>query len=98
MALKYYPMDLAYDDQAKGRFIHTKDVWPIPAVWWRNNPLSDNSYIRPNVAGYFPYPQIKEKETSSHHQEWEFAYNTVCSTIVPDNPQYQKTKEIIMYR
>jgi len=97
MAMKYFPMDLAYDDKAKGRYIQTNDVFPF-AAYWRNNPLSDKSYIRPNVAGYYPQPSYKSAKTIKHDEDWKFAYNVVCSTITPDNEQYQKTKEIIMYR
>ncbi len=95
--MKYFPMDLAYDDKAKGKYIQTNSVFPF-AAYWRNNPLSDKSIIRPNVAGYYPQPSYKSVKTIKHDEDWEFSYYTVCSSIVPDSPHYQKTKEIIMFR
>ena len=98
MASRYQIFDLAYDPKGVAEYRNSKDVWPIPGTWWRQDPLSENTYIRPNVAGYYPYPKVYEKSVVPNEPEWKMSYTTVCSTIVPDNPQYQKTKEIILYR
>jgi hypothetical protein len=97
MSMKYYPMDLAYDDKTTGIYIQKKSAFPF-MTYWRNNPLSDKSYIRPNVAGYYPQPVYSITKRIKRDEDWQFSYTNVCSTIVPDNPQYVKTKEIILYR
>lgn len=98
MASKYFSIDTAYDDKATVRYLNTRDIWPIPGSWWRNDPLSDKSLIRPNRAGYYPYKRDIEVVNAKHRDDWTYSWQTVCSTIVPDNPQYAKTKEVILYR
>ncbi len=77
--------------------ITTGDYFPFNN-WWRNDPLSSKSYIRANVAGFYPYKSTTMKSPSNPPEKWKFAYVDVCSTIYPQNPQYKEKKEIILYR
>jgi hypothetical protein len=96
-ATKYYSIDLAYDDKAVGRYLDTVDVWPTND-WWRNDPLSDKSIIRPNVAGYRPYARYKQKFSSAQKDPWGYAWYIPCSSKLPASKEYKSTKEIILYR
>jgi hypothetical protein len=51
--MSYYTLKESY---TSGKFIdqHPVDDFPFYNKW-RNNPLSDHSIIRANVAGYYPY-------------------------------------------
>ena len=97
MASKYYEFDRAYDDKVEVIYLDTVSTFPIPNVW-RNDPLSDKSYIRPNVAGYYPYPTQIIKSTQKQNNDWQYTWQSVCSTITPNNPQYQKNRQPIMFR
>jgi len=65
---------------------------------WRNNPLSDQSYIQPNVAGYYPYTTIWTKHTEPTQPDYEYKWQYVCSTIFPSSESYAKNPEPILYR
>ncbi len=65
---------------------------------WRNNPLSDNSYIQPNVAGYYPYNTIWTTKKETTNPDYEYKWQYVCSTIFPSSPSYTKNPEPILYR
>ena len=97
MSAAYNSLDQAYCDR-QITYVDTEDYYPIED-WWREDPLSNRSYIRPNTAGYRPYPSYKLKYKSGQPtQSWDLAYSTVCSTIAPKNPQYTKDKTVILYR
>ena len=100
MSSKYYIWNSAYDDKITNIYRDSVDKWPFEGSngWWRNDPLSNDSIIRPNIAGYYPYVQTYKETKSNHRADWEYAYEPVCSTRFPENPQYQKNKEIILYR
>ena len=98
MASKYYEFDRAYDETVAGRYLNTVDIYPIPN-YWRGNPLSDKNYIRSNVAGYYPYPRQNVLTVDrSNNDDWKYIWQHVCTTITPNNPQYEKKKEPILYR
>jgi hypothetical protein len=97
MASKYYEFDRAYDDKVETVYLDTISTFPIPN-YWRNDPLSEKSYIRSNVAGYYPYPTQMVKSTQKQNNDWQYTWQAVCSTIVPNNPQYKKKREPIMFR
>ena len=92
----YYSMDDGYDKKSF-KYINSKDLFPF-RNYWRNNPLSNQSIIKPNVAGYYPYPTIINTTTPSLQPEFEYKWQPVCSTIFPVNPQYVKNPEPILYR
>ena len=77
--------------------ITTDDFFPLQNAW-RNDPLSSRSWIKPNIAGYYPYPKTQTKSQSIPPSDWQYEYYNVCSTIYPKNPQYVDKKEIILYR
>jgi len=77
--------------------ITTDNYFPI-ATAWRNDPLSSRSWIKPNVAGFYPYPSYNVKSESIPKVDWQFDYYYVCSTRYPTNPQYKKDKQPILYR
>jgi hypothetical protein len=77
--------------------ITTLDYFPLQN-WWRNNPLKSQSMIRPNLAGYYPPKKYTVESPSYIKPEWEYAIMPVCSTIFPQNPQFQKDRQIILYR
>jgi len=77
--------------------INSVDFFPLNNVW-RNNPLSGRSYVKANVAGYYPYPRGQTKSPSISPDEWKYTYSYVCSTMFPVNPQFEKNREIILYR
>lgn len=65
---------------------------------WRNNPLSDTSYIQPNVAGYYPYKTIWTTKKANIPNDYEYKWQYVCSTIYPSSESYTKNPEPILYR
>ena len=77
--------------------ITTDNYYPLGNVW-RNDPLSIKSWIKPNIAGYYPFPSFKTSSQSIPKVDWEFDYYNVCSTRYPSNPQYKEHKTIILYR
>jgi len=80
----------------------TADRFPIATDWWRNNPLTFTSYIRPNFAGYKPMKEytytVSKDEVTTPKQEWQYAWYYPPGTIWPSNPQWMKTGEIILER
>ena len=96
---KYFTMLNAYDDSVKITYKDSVDKWPFGGSnrWWRNDPLSDKSFIRPNRAGYYPYEKTYKMHTPVE-DPWKYTFQPVCSTRFPSNPQYEKTKEIILFR
>ncbi len=100
MASKYFLIDSAYDDSIKNKFRDSVDMFPFQGDngWWRNDPLSDESVIRPNRAGYYPYKKTFKEYETSNHGNWKYGYSAVCSTRFPSNPEYAKKREIILYR
>jgi hypothetical protein len=72
---------------------------------WRNNPLSDDSLIKPNIAGYQPYNMyksstelLKPTEDKSNNlllMEQDYPITISRTTILPENPSYKKTKAFI---
>jgi hypothetical protein len=100
MASRYFLVDSAYDDTIKNIFRDSVDMFPFQGEngWWRNDPLSDESIIRPNRAGYYPYKQTFKENETNHRDVWDYGYSAVCSTRFPSNPQYKNNREIILYR
>ncbi len=78
-------------------YIDTKDNYPFYNRW-RNNPLSDQSIIRANVAGYYPYTTITKKSVPPPEQDYEYKWQYVGSTIYPVSPTYIKNPEPILFR
>jgi hypothetical protein len=97
----YIPVVDAYD-ASKAVYLRTADRWPLQNDYWRNNPLSFTSYIRPNYAGYKPMKRytytVDRNEETTPSQEWKYAYYYPPGTIWPSNPQWFKTGEIILER
>ena len=65
--------------------------------FWRGMPLSDKNYIRPNIAGYYPFatehrPTVQPSPDYADSMTWFYP----CTTILPANKAYEKTKEIVM--
>jgi hypothetical protein len=73
---------------------------------WRNNPLSDESTIRANVAGYYPYkqnfqeiPKITQKETLAIYPNSlilpkDYPINYTCLLIKSKAPDLIRTNSI----
>ena len=78
-------------------YINSKDLFPFRNQW-RSNPLSNKSIIKPNVAGYYPYPTIWNKSTPKLEPDYEYKWQNVCSTIYPVSPAYVEHPEPILYR
>lgn len=90
--MAYYTLKESYE---KGSFTNQyySDDFP-PHNWWRQDPFSDKTIIRANVAGYYPYPKeiVTQKKPEA---QYEYAYYYPCSTIFPKSPELVKTKDII---
>jgi hypothetical protein len=69
--------------------------YPFQYNWWRENPLSDNTLIRNNVAGSYPQVIVKRDINVTPEVPYEHTYQFVCSTIFPKSPEFVKTNQII---
>jgi hypothetical protein len=79
--------------------LNAKDGFPFNYIqWWRNDPLKNETLIRPNAAGYYPYRTVFTKQQEVLKPDYELAWSNVCSTILPSSPEYNKTKEPILFR
>ncbi len=96
----FIPLEDAYNPQ-QVTYLQTNDAWPRHD-YWRNNPLSDRSWIRPNVAGYLPMrrytTQVPKSTQTNPPQPWKYTYYYPAGTILPANPQWLATGEIILER
>ena len=61
---------------------------------WRQNPFSNKTLIKPNVAGYYPY-KSELVQTKPIGKEYEYKYYYPCSTIFPRSPELVKSGGII---
>jgi hypothetical protein len=75
----------------------SQDWFPIPNGW-RGRPLSDNPWIRANVAGYYPYPKTRKTIVPRPEPEWQYAWAYAPSTVFPSNPQFTADRTIILER
>ena len=83
----------------------THDKFPLNN-FWRNNPLSDTTTIRSNVAGYYPYkknfqeiPKIVQKETLAIYPNSlilpkDYPINYTCLLIKSKAPDLIRTNSI----
>ena len=75
--------------------------------WNKTDPLSDKSYIRANIAGYYPakyetytMPTAKPVEPKMivPHAQFmpsDYPFTYPCTTIFPKNTEYTKSKSIV---
>ncbi len=96
MADNYYSPQVGYTYNPI-KYINSKDMFPFRNQW-RSNPLSNQSIIKPNVAGYYPYPTRWVKSTPKLTPDYEYKWQYVCSTIFPSSPEYEKNPEPILFR
>ncbi len=92
----YFSISDGYDKQ-NIVYKNSQDLFPF-RNYWRNNPLSNQSIIKPNVAGYYPYPTVWKDFTPMLKPDYEYKWQNVCSTILPTNKSYEETPEPILYR
>ena len=96
----YIPIEDAYNPN-NVIYRQTRDEWPRHD-YWRNNPLSERSWIRPNVAGYLPMKRqmvtVPKSVEANPPQTWQYAWYYPGGMIWPANPQWQKERTIILER
>ena len=80
----------------KYTYATTQDKFPFYNDW-RGRPLSDIPYIKPNVAGYYPYPKQRKILQVRPEPEWQSNWG-YGSTLFPSNPQFSADRTIILER
>jgi len=86
--------------------VYSKDEYPFHNRW-RNDPLSDYSLIRSNVAGYYPYNKTMIEGPTTLKEEIpkviypnilllpdDYPITTPCSTIFPKSAYLAKSKTV----
>ena len=71
------------------------EIYPFQYNWWREFPLDGRPLIRNNVAGHYPPVKLDRTVTVTPDPPFEYAWQFVCSTIFPKNPQFAKDNQII---
>ena len=64
--------------------------------FWKNNPLSSETYIDPRRSGYNPYPVYKSVNKINQFIEDDgLVFQMPCSVILPCNKQYTANQQIV---
>jgi hypothetical protein len=94
----YYSAYNAYDYK-RSVYRDSYDKYPFNNEY-RQNPFSDTSYIKPNVAGYYPIRSVYNRELEAPKQDPDYhgAFYYPCTTFFPKFEEYKKTREIILER
>ncbi len=87
----------AYDQPSYAPYDVLQREWidPTRHNWWREFPLDNRNLIRNNVAGHYPPVKIDRTVQVTPEQPFEYAWQFVCSTIFPKNPEFARTNQII---
>jgi hypothetical protein len=75
----------------------TEDMYPFHNQW-RGRPLSNQAWIRNNVAGFYPYQRMQRSIQFAPEPEWKYAWYYPCSTMFGSSPQFTEHREIILER
>ncbi len=105
----YYTLRESYTD---GSFkdVSSREVYQF-TDFFKAEPLSDNNYIRANLAGFhkakyekFTLPESMTQKTPEYkmvipHAQFlpaDYPITYPCTTVYPKNTEYTKTKSIVL--
>jgi len=75
--------------------LNRQSFYPYRYDWYRENPFSSTNLVRSNVAGYYPQVTVDRNMEITPQAPFEYAWQYVCSTIFPKDPEYVKNRQII---